>query len=98
MYKKEKLISFRLEGRDLEKLINRASEFGLSPAMFAKKLVTENLDRQTDEELMERFEVLESKIEALSEKNLTFIKEVFYVTSNISHETLDEIEKKTNSN
>ena len=98
MYKKEKLISFRLEGQELEKLINRAVGFGMSPAVFAKRLVTENLDRQTDEELMERFDVLESKIEMLSERNLTFIKEVFYVTGDIPRETLNEIETKTNSN
>ena len=81
MYKSRKLISFYLEGRDLEKLLNRSLNFGLSPSAFAKKLVTDNLERRTDEELMERFDVLESNLKEYSNKAL---KELFQVLTDIS--------------
>jgi len=80
-----------MEGRELTKLTNRAAEFGISPAVFAKKLVSDNLERKTDEELTEQFELLQSKIEASNERVLSYIKEVFYVLSDIPREELDKI-------
>jgi len=87
MYTRPKLISFKLEGRELEKLIHRASEFGTSPGLFAKKLVADNLDIKSNEELMDRFDLLEDKL-------CTYIKEVFYVLSETPAEKLDEISEK----
>ena len=91
MYTKSKTIAFKLEGRELEKLTSRAGEFGVSPSIFAKRLVTDNLEKMTHDELAQQFELLENKIEAISGSVLAYVKEVFYVLSDMPREQLDEI-------
>ena len=91
MYTKSKTIAFKLEGRELEKLTSRAGEFGVSLSIFAKKLVTDNLEKMTHEELVQQFELLENKIEFVTRSVLNYVKEVFYVLSDMPREQLDEI-------
>jgi hypothetical protein len=90
MYRETKVISFKLEGKELQILENQAEKFGMSPGTYARRLLVEALTKDGSGKIIDRIGLLETRL-------INAVKEVFYVVLELPHEKFDQIVSRRDS-